>query len=254
MQQARDTGVFLDSLLVSEGITADNITWMSSPFLRCVQTSHIALDAFQNVKGSVANIKILPEYSVFEWDGHNGKLHESLPALEERQHYFPRLDATYESLFVPPLPEPRSAFHGRCQRAVNAISNSRHGRFRPGTALIVVSHAAGCIGMAAAATNRTLADITPAAPCSIYRLTRTSSDDTNETTDGFGGGWTMDAHDAVHSMNGHTAHVRELGTNTVPWNNFGDKKVFRGYTGPPTSRFAPAGYSAATATAAREEL
>ena len=235
MQQARETGLFLDSILSAEGITADGITWMSSPFLRCLQTSHTAIDAFKKVKGS-NDLAILPEYSIFEWDGHDGKLHESLPDLKERGHYFPRVDIEYESLFVPKLPEPRSEFHSRCQRAVQAISR-RH-RFRPGTALIVISHAAGCIGMSAAASNQSLADITPAAPCSIYRMTRTCDTPV----------WSMDTHDAVNSMNGHTAHVSDLGSSTVPWNNFGDKKVFRGYTGPSTSRFAPAGY------AAREEL
>ena len=32
-QQARETGAFLDTLFAEEGISAENITWLSSPFL-----------------------------------------------------------------------------------------------------------------------------------------------------------------------------------------------------------------------------
>lgn len=134
---------------------------------------------------------------------------------------------TYESMFVPTIPEPRSAFQSRCERAISSL-NKRF-PFKAGTAIVVVSHAAACIGLSRAAANLTLQDITPAAPCSIFRLTRSS----NESV------WTIDPHDAPNSMNGHSDHVSDLGGNTVPWNNFADKKVHRGYTGPPTSRFAP---------------
>jgi hypothetical protein len=194
------------------------------------------MDAFKKTKGS-ETLKILPEYSIFEWDGYDGKLHESLPSLDERKHYYPRLDSSYDSLFVPSLPEPRSAFHDRCSQSVKAIGQRY--RFRPGTALIAVTHAAACIYMAATATNQTADNITPAAPCSIFRLTRTSDTDT----------WTIDEHDAIGSMNGHMSHLSVLGAHTVAWHNFADKKVFGGYTGPATSRFAPEGYQAA-----RDEL
>lgn len=226
-KQAHETGSFLDSLFAMEGISADNIVWMSSPFLRCLQTSHAAIDAFQEVGENVSDMKIFPEYSIFEWDGQGGKFHESLPGLDERKHYFPRLDVKYESVFVPKLPEPRSEFHNRCQKAAEAIN--RRYPFRPKSAIIAVTHAAGCIGLAAAFTNQSISDITPAAPCSIYRLTRAS--DTSV--------WTMDPHDLENGMNGQTSHLSDLGKSTVPWNHFGDKRHFKGYTGPATSRFAP---------------
>jgi broad specificity phosphatase PhoE len=224
-QQARETGIFLDQLLSSDGITGDDLTWMSSPFLRTLQTSDNALNAM--TKTNIKNVPILPEYSVFEWDGKGGKWHESLPPLSERVHYFPRMDVKYQSLFVPTLPEPRSEFHGRCERAIHAL-NQRY-CFKPRSALVVVSHAAACIGLARAAANLTLTDITPAAPCTIFRLSRTDNSAT----------WQMDQHDAVNSLNGHTSHLSDLGSTTVPWNHFGDKAIHRGYTGPPTSRFAP---------------
>ena len=99
-QQAHETGVFLDKMLA--GMTHDRITWLSSPFLRTLQTSDVALNAFQAIDSS--QIKILPEYSIFELDGHNGVFHKDLPDLEERKLYFPRLDESYQSLFVPELP------------------------------------------------------------------------------------------------------------------------------------------------------
>lgn len=102
-QQARETGQFLDKLLTGFITSHDKITWLSSPFLRTLQTSDVALNAFQGIADS-AKIKILPEYSIFEMDGHDGELHKDLPDMEERKLYFPRLDESYESLFVPELP------------------------------------------------------------------------------------------------------------------------------------------------------
>jgi broad specificity phosphatase PhoE len=97
-QQSREVGLFLKSYL--EARTTDkHITWMSSPFLRCLQTSDDALNAM-----NIDHVKILPEYSIFEWDGHDGEWHKDLPSLEERKHYFPRVDLDYQTFFVPTLP------------------------------------------------------------------------------------------------------------------------------------------------------
>lgn len=240
LQQARETGIFLKSLWKEDNITSDSVTWLSSPFLRCLQTSNAALDEICAATQDTP-IPILPESAIFEWDNGTGELHASLPdSASERQHYFPRIDTNYTSLFVPPLPEPRSDFHDRCRRAVDAIGTHHFGGAAK-QVVVAVSHAAGCIGLTAAATGLPRSAITPAAPCSVYRLTRRKG----ETQ------WTVDAHDAVRSLNGHTAHLTELGTKTVPWNNFGDKKHFRGYTGPPNSRFAPEGF---TEQANKDEL
>lgn len=100
--QARDVGTFLDTWLSENGFTEDDITWLSSPFLRCLQTSTEALNSFQHL--DVSKLPILPEYSIFEWDGHGGKWHADLPPLQERKHYFPRLDINYESFFIPTMP------------------------------------------------------------------------------------------------------------------------------------------------------
>lgn len=220
-QQARETGIFLESLLLADGIDAENITWLSSPFLRCLQTSDGALNAFSKL-GHANLIPILPEYSVFEWDGHGGNLHKDLPPLSERVHYFPRLDLSHESLFVPPLPEDQSVFLERCDKAVRHI----HKRFpyKPRSAIVIVTHAAGCLGLARAAAQVTLQQLTPAGPTSVFGLYRTNATDV----------WSIDQVDM--GLNGHVQHLSDMGTHTVPWNHFADK---RGYTGPPHSRFAP---------------
>lgn len=59
-QQAGETGRFLNELFSAEGYTADDITWMSSPFLRCLMTSNAAIDALSDIEGS-SKMEILPE-------------------------------------------------------------------------------------------------------------------------------------------------------------------------------------------------
>eukprot|EP00536_Pseudo-nitzschia_multiseries_P012164 jgi/Psemu1/31089/gm1.31089_g len=224
-QQAREVGKFLDSWLSENNFTAEDMTWMTSPFLRCIQTSNSALNAFRSIDVS-SNFNIYPEYSIFEWDGYDGKLHKDLPKLEERVHYYPRLDISYESLFVPELPEPRSAFMKRCERVAETF-NERH-PYKPRQVFFMVSHAAGCIAMSKALAGFELDEITPAGPCSIYMFSRTNGSEK----------WSLDPHDQPNSMNGYTGHLSNMGTATVPWNAFGDgKKKF--YTGPKNSRFAP---------------
>ena len=161
-------------------------------------------------------------------DGHNGKMHASLPPVEERLHYFPRVNASHESLFVPPLPEPREGLLGRCETAVQHF-NKRY-QYAPRTAFVIITHAASCVAIAKAASHLPLTEIAPAAPCGIFQLTRTSQTDT----------WQMDAHDAKDSMNGYVDHVTDLSLETTrPWNHFGPKGTDQYYTGPPTSKFAP---------------
>lgn len=224
-QQARETGVFLDNLLAKEAIRAENIICLSSPFVRCLQTSDDILNAFQKIDSE--QVQINPEYSVFEMDGHDGRMHASLPPIEERVHYFPRLNIKHESLFVPPLPEARDALLGRCEKAMKLF----HWRYpySPRTAFVIVTHAAACIGIAKAAAGLTVQDITPAAPCGIYQLTRRSQTEV----------WHLDPHDAEGTRNGFIDHLSDLGTSTKIWNHFGDKRINFGYTGPINSRFAP---------------
>ena len=231
-QQARETGLFLNELFQQDGIAVDDVTWLSSPFLRCLQTSNAALNAL--TLPDAQSISILPEYSVFEWDGKGGDWHASLPDLEERRHYFPRLAWQRPSWFIPPLPETREQFFDRCQQVMQTLH--KHHAYRPKSVVVIVTHAAACIGLTQAATQCALSDINPATPCGLYRLTRTRNTPV----------WTMDACDcqtataAGYNFNGHASHVSSLAGKTVAWNHFGDRRnSARGYTGPPTSPFAP---------------
>lgn len=218
-QQARETGAYLDTLFKEEGIHGDNVVWLSSPFLRTVQTSNDMLNCFTNVDMNAT--EILPENSVWELDGHDGRLHADLPTIQERKMYFPRINTEYESLFTPDLPEARVNFLDRCNRAMDSL-NQRY-TYRPGTAIVIVSHAAACVGLARAGANAGLQDVMPPGPCSVFRLTRTSDTPV----------WDLDHYADKKGFNGKNNHLSEIGTNTVPWNNFGDKAINKGYTGPP---------------------
>ena len=233
LAQARETGQYLDSVFKDLGISSEDITWMSSPFLRTLQTSTEALNAL-TLDGS-NQIEILPEPGIFEWDGHGGDWHASMPEITERIHYFPRLldsASSYDPLLVPTLPEPRSGFQDRCDTVMTEM-HKRHS-FRPKSTLVVVTHAAVCIGLVASASGNAYNEITPAAPCSIFHMSRWN----NEPA------WHLDPHDADKSKNGFTDHLSTLGRNTIPWNGFGEKE--NRYSGPPTSRFAPDNIKRAT--------
>jgi hypothetical protein len=43
----------------------------------------------------------------------------------------------------------------------------------------------------------------------------------------------LDHYADENGFNGKNNHLTEIGKNTVPWNNFGDKAINKGYTGPP---------------------
>lgn len=233
-RQARDVGRYLDDLLARESIHARDITLLSSPFLRCIQTSNELLSEFHKTPGDVAStVAILPEYSVFELDSNDRKWHESLPSLPERKCYFPRMDDTYESMFMPTLPENQEQFLGRSEEVVRQL-NERYrlqatkeggvdGDCTTPRVIVIVTHAAGCVALSKSASGQELQDINPAAPCGIYRLDRV--DDSER--------WDIDHHSKEGGMNGYTDHLScGVGKMTVPWNHFGDNKVNDGYSGP----------------------
>jgi broad specificity phosphatase PhoE len=223
-RQARETGQFLDNLLSKEGIHAKDITFLSSPFLRCIQTSNEILSEFKQTPGDVAEtVTINPEYGVFEVDFWNGRYHEDLPTVMERKCYFPRLNENYTSLMIPQMPENKPAFHTRCDDFIK-IFNKAYPHTSSSRVIIVVSHAAGCVGLARSASQQTLQDINPASACAVFRLTRTSNSEK----------WDLDHYSMDGGMNGHSKHISDQGIYTIPWNHFGDKSGGEdGYTGPP---------------------
>lgn len=171
---------------------------------------------------TLSQVKILPEPSIFEYDPHGMEWHQHLPDdIKERVWYFPRVDPDHEPMFTPALPENKDQFLERCAKVWPAVAE----RFPADKhkVLIMVSHAAGCIGLSHKGAQRPLNEITPAAPCSIFRLQQ------------FGKGeWSLDKYDdEENGMNGFTKHLSTIGPNTTPWNSF------NGYTGPLDSKFAP---------------
>ena len=222
-EQAREVGKHLDDEFFNEDVHADQITVLSSPFLRTVQTTNEMLAQIKKTEGNVADtVKIKPEYSVFEFDLRNHGFHNSLPDMDERKCYFPRLDESYETAFEPSLPEDRKQFFSRCDKAMKRISDTYPLEDEKNRVVIIVTHAACCIGLVKSATGLTPQDINPASPCSIYKLTRSCYDKK----------WTLDNHAKEGGMNGFTGHMKDIGTNTRPWNNFGDREIRNGYTGP----------------------
>ena len=117
--------------------------------------------------------------------------------------------------------EPRSKFLNRCNRGIDALN--RRFPYTPGTAIVLVTHAAACVGLARAAANVTLQDVCAAGPCSVFRMTRTHQTQV----------WELDHYSKEHAMNGYSGHISDMGPYTTPWNHFGDKSVNQGYTGPP---------------------
>jgi len=106
-QQARETGMFLDSVIAkTPEIAASDFKLLCSPFLRTIQTADGILSQFKHTSGDVSeNVSICPENSIWELDPKgDGALHAFLPDLQERVCYFPRLETSHESLFTPSLP------------------------------------------------------------------------------------------------------------------------------------------------------
>jgi len=221
-RQARSTGSFLDSLFSKDGINARNIKLLSSPFLRCVQTSNEIISELKSTSGNAPDtLHIQPEYCIFECDFLSGDWHSSLPQMSERKCYFPRLDETYQSIFVPPLPETRETFLSRCDKTMKEL-NKAH-TYRPNSVIIIVTHAACCIGITKSATGLKLDEINAAAPCGIFKLVRSANVET----------WNIDRYDVKEGMNGYVDHLDDIGDKTIPWNHFGPRNDGGdGYTGP----------------------
>lgn len=119
------------------------------------------------------------------------------------------------------IKETKADFTPRCDKAIKEF-NQRFS-YSARTAIVIVSHAAGVIALTRAAAQSQLSDINPAGPCGVFQLTRTSNTEK----------WDLDNYAKEGGRNGHTAHLTTMGNFTVPWNNFGDKSINKGYTGPP---------------------
>jgi len=138
---------------------------LTSPFLRCINTSHPIAAAW--------DAPLLIENSLWEVSAQG----ETMASARERACYFPRIDITYESLFRPAPDEtfPRGCLE-RYSRAAYAIEEKF---LSPGPerqpAIAVCTHAAGVITIVASLLRVSMDDINPATPGALYRLDRVSS-------------------------------------------------------------------------------
>jgi len=240
--QARETGIFLQHLLQLSERSTDplDVVVLCSPFLRCIETANEMLQQFTDRSGktkrSFRTHTIRVEPSIWELDGiHNGLHHQHLRNVEEitkeRSWYFPRVDTSHVPLFIPDLPESKEESLQRFRRVIDAIHNTY--TYQPNQTIIIVTHAAACIGLVKAASQRQLNQITPAAPCCIYHLQRYSNK--NKV-------WDMDCFTKRDGMNGHMHHISDAGQYTIPWNNYGPRCIHTNkskYTGPPRSDMEP---------------
>jgi len=137
---------------------------VTSPFLRCIATSHPIAAAW--------DAPLLIENSLWEVSAQS----ETMASARERSCYFPRVDINYESIFRPQLDEtfPKGCLE-RYTKAAYAIEN----RFLTGPkrqpGIAICTHAAGVVTIVAALLRVCMDDINPASPCALYRLDRASS-------------------------------------------------------------------------------
>lgn len=186
-KQAMELGHYFKTLRENEkGLDFQSFKVLTSPFVRCIQTANPiagALDASLLVENSLWEI-------VYTKEVH--------PPLTERAAYFPRIDLEYESIFRPALDEPFPvAALERYAKAAYAITE----RFEKERGMVMVTHAAGVVGIVATLLQCSLSEVEEASPCGIFRLDRASPSSP----------WILN-----ESCNGYTDHMSELG-NTKSW-------------------------------------
>ena len=188
MQQVGELGNFFKSMACKASETNKSAISriITSPFLRCIQTS--------NPIAGALGLPIQIDHSLWEVIWTN----ENMPTLEERAAYFPRIDLTYTSIFRPEVDEeyPTGAME-RFGETAKTITEKFAGE-----SCVLVTHAAGVVAIVASLLKCRICDIKPASPCCLYRLDRESVTSP----------WTLSS-----EFDGTTSHLSELGvTNKWP--------------------------------------
>jgi transcription factor C subunit 7 len=167
---------------------------LASPFLRCIQTA--------NPIAGRLGLPLCLDNCLFEVPCRM----EQLPSVAERCRYFPRIARDYESTFHVECAEeyPHDSLN-RC-----GISGIELSKRYVNKNLVLVSHAANVVAIAACLTGKSIPEINPASPCGIFRLERTTDSETEMPT------YTSPQYIIAEEMHGSTAHLSHRGT-TVPW-------------------------------------
>lgn len=135
-QQSREAGVFLNTLLASDGITsADQITLVTSPFIRCVQSANEVIDSLINVNGT---IDIFLEIGMANAIRSNFDYDAAVERLSTQQ----RVNTTIQNRLG--VPKESNEYHNRHEfkARVTEVVNSLNQAFpyEPGTAILAVTH------------------------------------------------------------------------------------------------------------------
>lgn len=161
---------------------------LSSPFIRCIQTI--------NPIAGATNSKICIENSLWECVYTS----EVMPALRERQCYFPRVDPDYESIFKPVpnegFPEENMERYARAAKGIVDRCKDTD------EAIVICTHAAGVAAIVASLLKVKVGEIKPVSPASIYRI------DYDENA----GRWTLH-----EELDGTTEHLDNIKGETYPW-------------------------------------
>jgi phosphohistidine phosphatase SixA len=170
---------------------------LTSPFLRCIQTA--------NPIAGRLGLPLCVDEALFEVPCRQ----EVLPPVSERCRYFPRISREYQSTFRPEGIEeyPHDSLN-RC-----GISGIELAKRFPGKNIVLVTHAANVVAIAACLTGRTISTVPPASPCGIFRLDRIVP---STDTDAPAPSYSNPQYVIAEEFCGSTAHLTHKGT-TPAW-------------------------------------
>ncbi len=142
---------------------------LTSPFLRCIQTSNpiaVAYDTPLNVENSLWEVVFTDAV---------------MPPLTERACYYPRIDINYKSCFQPdpvePFPEAALERYGAAAISIeNRFMNNSSDDAESEPGIVICTHAAGVVAIVSALMKVPVSELNPAIPCGLYRLERRGQD------------------------------------------------------------------------------
>jgi broad specificity phosphatase PhoE len=177
-QQARELGAELAGMFARDGIrSADQITWMTSPYLRNIQTSTAAIKALSTIEGA-DRLHVYLEQALLN----RNKLSDKANITELYEYHWIHspepINRTVRDRLGPALiPENQNEFRRRCE---DALSNfHQHFQFNPGTAIVFMTHGSNLREYKGILTGieMTEEEYKTAKPCSITKLSRESNTD-----------------------------------------------------------------------------